>query len=128
MVFHYILAGLAVLGIGFLCLHFLIMRNVFANPEFFRNLPNARPLPFQNARFFAVLNVFYLFGILLFVAAAVLNVLSAVFLGRRQHRTFSYVVAGIDCLQIPFGTALGVCTIIVLSRDSVAELYETHPT
>ncbi len=29
---------------------------------------------------------------------------------------FSIVVAGLDCFQIPFGTALGVFTIIVLSR------------
>ena len=33
------------------------------------------------------------------------------------------MVAGIDCIQIPFDTALGVLTIIVLIRDSVRETY-----
>jgi hypothetical protein len=33
------------------------------------------------------------------------------------------IIAVLNCLQIPFGTALGVFTIIVLSRDSVRELY-----
>jgi hypothetical protein len=59
----------------------------------------------------------------IFVVAAVLNVVSGIFLRQRRHRIFSFVIAGLDCLQIPFGTALGVFAIIVLSRDSVRQLY-----
>ena len=61
--------------------------------------------------------------------ACAANLLSALFLWRRQHRMFSMVVGGLNCLQIPFGTALGVFTILVLSRDSVQELYAgvAHP-
>ena len=44
-------------------------------------------------------------------------------LQRRRHRTFTFVMAGINCLHVPFGTALGVFTIIVLQRPSVAALY-----
>ncbi|MCX6922874.1 MAG: hypothetical protein NT154_06635 [Verrucomicrobia bacterium] len=36
---------------------------------------------------------------------------------------FSLMIGGLNCLQIPFGSALGVFTIIVLSRDSVRDLY-----
>jgi hypothetical protein len=36
---------------------------------------------------------------------------------------FSLVVTGITCLSFPFGTALGVFTIIVLTRGSVRQLY-----
>jgi hypothetical protein len=32
-------------------------------------------------------------------------------------------VAGINCLWVPLGTALGVCTFIVLLRESVNKLY-----
>jgi hypothetical protein len=128
MVFHYVLAGLAVLGIAFLCLHFLVMTTVFANPEIWKAPQKVnQPLPFNPAQFFAILRWFYLFAGLLLVLAGVLNVLSAFYLGRRRHRTFSIVVAGLNCLQIPFGTALGVCAIIVLSRDSVRQLYEAGP-
>jgi len=59
----------------------------------------------------------------IFLFGMLLNVLSAVFLWQRRRRVFSFVVGGLNCLQIPFGTALGVFTIIVLSRDSVRELY-----
>ena len=57
------------------------------------------------------------------VIGMVLNLLSAGFLWQKRNRLFSIVIAGLDCLQIPFGTALGVFTIIVLSRESVRELY-----
>jgi hypothetical protein len=36
---------------------------------------------------------------------------------------FCLVMAGIACIFMPFGTALGVLTIIVLMRDSVRELF-----
>jgi hypothetical protein len=58
---------------------------------------------------------------------AVLTFFSARFLGRQRHRIFSLVVAGLNCLLVPFGTVLGVFTLVVLSRPSVAALYEGEP-
>ncbi len=58
------------------------------------------------------------------VAAVVLNILSGIYLRARKHRTFSLVVAGMNCLQFPLGTVLGVFTFVVLDRQSVKELYE----
>ncbi len=55
--------------------------------------------------------------------AAVLTIMGANRMRRRTSRTFSIVVAGIQTLFFPFGTALGVFAIIVLTRDSVRELY-----
>jgi hypothetical protein len=37
------------------------------------------------------------------------------FIHRRVNRTFSIVIAGINCLHF-FGTALGIFTLIVLTR------------
>ena len=59
-----------------------------------------------------------------FVVSAIANVLSGVFLGRRKYRTFSLVVAVMNCIHIPLGTVLGVFTIIVLLRPSVREVYD----
>jgi hypothetical protein len=42
---------------------------------------------------------------------------------RRKWRTFCCVVAGYACLHPPFGTALGVCTLLVLLRQSVRDLF-----
>ncbi|MCX7005846.1 MAG: hypothetical protein NTY53_01085 [Kiritimatiellaeota bacterium] len=44
-------------------------------------------------------------------------------LKRRVARTFCLVVAGIECLIVPFGTVLGVFTIVVLMQDTARELF-----
>jgi len=44
-------------------------------------------------------------------------------LRRRQRRMFCVVIAAILCAFFPFGTALGVFTLIVLFRPSVQALY-----
>jgi hypothetical protein len=45
-------------------------------------------------------------------------------LKERRRRTFCLVMAGLSCLQIPWGTAIGICTILVLSRPSVKAMFE----
>ena len=72
---------------------------------------------------FAVMKWFYLTGAVWFASSGVLNLISGICLRARKGRTFSLVVAGLNCLHIPLGTVLGVFTIIVLIRDSVRELY-----
>ena len=119
-VFHFILAGLALFGIGFLGLHYFIMHSVFANPQLWKNNPGGGPPP----EFFAIFVWFYVAGGVLLGLVSVLKVLSGVFLRQRKHRMFSQVVAGLDCVQIPFGTALGVCTMMVLFRETVRQSYE----
>ncbi len=44
-------------------------------------------------------------------------------LTRLNARTFSFVFACIICAFMPFGTLLGVFTLIVLSRDSVQRMF-----
>ena len=117
-IFHFVFSGLALIGIGFLFVHYTIMHTVFSNPEMWKNQRDAPP-----KAFFDVFIWFYLFAGAMLLIGLAMNVILGLFLQRRRHRIFSLVVAGLDCLQIPFGTALGVFTIVVLSRESVRQLY-----
>jgi len=54
---------------------------------------------------------------------AVLQYLAGRYIARRQHRTFCLIVAGLNCLALPYGTLAGVMTFIVLGRDSVQALF-----
>ena len=47
-------------------------------------------------------------------------------ISQRKHRMFCMVVAGISCLFIPYGTILGVFTLLVLQRPSVRDIFD-HP-
>jgi len=119
-IFHFVGAGLAVIGLLFLLAHYAMFHVIFANPKIWENQKQALP----PAEFFAMLKWFYLIFGVWFLASGVLNLISGLFIRARKHRTFSLVVAGINCLHIPLGTVLGVFTIIVLIRDSVQETYE----
>ena len=60
----------------------------------------------------------------LFIAFGIAQILSAKFIKGKKHRIFSFVIAVINILSFPYGTILGIMTIIVLSRSSVIELYQ----
>jgi hypothetical protein len=119
-IFHFVGAGFALLGILFLLVHFAMFHAFFANPKMWQDQKQGPP----PAEIFAVFKWFYLIFGVWFLASAVLNVVSGLCLRAKKHRTFSLIVAGVNCLHIPIGTVLGVFTIIVLIRDSVRELYD----
>jgi hypothetical protein len=48
-------------------------------------------------------------------------------ISRRKHYTFCFIMACVECLSVPFGTVLGVFTILVLNRASVKELFNPKP-
>ena len=121
-IFHFVGAGLALIGILFLIGHFTVFHFVFDNPKMWENNRQGPP----PAVFLAIFKVLYLVFGLWFLASCILNVMSGLFLRARKYRTFSMVVAIINCLHVPLGTTLGVFTIIVLLRDSVRESYETN--
>ncbi|MHA3773981.1 hypothetical protein ACXR0O_20815 [Verrucomicrobiota bacterium sgz303538] len=123
-IFHFIIAGLAVVGLAFLMIHYMVMSSVFSNPEMWKgNGHHAAPPPKEFFMFFKWLYAFV--GVFLLLGA-IGNLLSAFYLRARKNRMFSLVIAGLNCLQVPLGTVLGVFTIVVLTRDSVRETYESQ--
>ena len=61
--------------------------------------------------------------ILIGLAYAISVLLTGRFIAHRKHHTFCFVVACISTLFTPFGTVLGIFTIIVLLRPSVKALF-----
>ena len=111
---YYIYAGMSAF-FGLFGLLYIVLGLVVAPMVPIRNGDPAFP-----AYIFVVLG-----GIFLVLVAAVTTaeLLIARYLKRRQHYTFCLIVAGFNCLWIPFGTALGVFTILVLQRLSVKALF-----
>ena len=119
-IFHFVGTGFAVIGMLFLLAHYAMLHTVFDNPKMWENQKGGPP----PAEFFAIFKWFYLIFGIWFAASGVLNVMSGLFIRARKRRTFSMIVAGINCVHVPLGTVLGVFTLIVLMRDSVRESYE----
>jgi len=119
-VFHFLISGLAIVEIGFLVLHHFMMDQLFSNPDLWKSGRNDALPPKE---FFEIFKWFYVFMGVALIVGATLNLVSGLFLRQRKHRMFCLVVAGLNCFQFPFGTALGVFTIMVLIRDSVRRTY-----
>jgi len=72
-------------------------------------------------------NIIWFMG-LFFICMFVANMASAYFMRSRLYRTFSVVIAGLNCLFVPVGTALGIYTLMVMHRDPVISLYSMDST
>lgn len=130
---HYVMAGLSVAGLAFLVLHYTMVRFVFTQVDKIETATAASAKTGETSQpmaqglfseqFFGVFLWFYvLFGIII-VAGGILTFLSGRFMSQRKNRTFSMVIAGLSCLVFP-NVILGIFTLIVLTRPSVARLYE----
>lgn len=62
--------------------------------------------------------------ILVLLLTTTLQFLVARFLEQRRAHTFCFVIAVLNCLNMPIGTVLGVLTLIVLMRPSVQAMFE----
>jgi hypothetical protein len=123
-VFHFVLSGLVAMVMAGLFVHYFFMHYFFSRPELWKGNNGVAP----PKGFFEIFIWFYIVMGTLLAIAFVANILSGIFLLKRKFRMFSLVVAGLDCVQIPFGTVLGVFTLVVLLRDSVRESYVAGQT
>jgi hypothetical protein len=62
--------------------------------------------------------------LILGLTIAALYFVTARSLGQHRRRTFCLVMAALSCFYIPWGTAIGICTILVLIRPEVKNLFE----
>jgi len=119
-IFHYVVGGLTALFACFPIFH-LIMGLSFLFGGF--GPPPEEEFPFRifGLMFTLIPAAIILTGWVLagFIAAAGYH------MSKRKHYTFCLVIAGVECIFIPFGTVLGIFTIIVLGRPEVKALFET---
>jgi hypothetical protein len=116
-IFHFVIAGLSGLGVPLLFLYYAMMKAVFNDPHL-RASGQTPP-----AEVVTLLFWFFIVAGTILLIVCTLNVLSGLFIRQRRHLLFSMIVSGIDCLQVPFGTAVGIFSFIVFSRDFVRTLY-----
>lgn len=120
-IFHYVLAGMLALFACFPLMYVLMgLLFVFAPAKMD---PHGQPPP----AFIGWILVAFGFAFsLVGWALAVLTLVAGRNIAARRRLLFCQVIAGVVCLFMPFGTVLGVFTLIVLMRPSVKELFDTN--
>jgi hypothetical protein len=119
-IFHYVVAGMTALFASFPIIHFLIGTAMVIGSGF-AGSKSGEPM-LVGAFFMVFAAVWILAGWTL----AICVLAAGRSIAARRRYTFCIVVAGlIAATCMPFGTALGVFTIIVLVRPSVKEAFAT---
>jgi hypothetical protein len=124
-IFHYVVGGLTALFACFPLIHLGLGLAMLFSPEFFHTKPGEQPPPQ------AIGWLFTCIGGLMFLAGqamAVCTVVAGRFIARRKRYWFIFVMACIECAFFPFGTVLGVFTIVTLSRETVKRLFGVTPS
>ncbi len=117
-IFHYLLGGLSALFAFFPICHLTVgivmLADIIVHPS-----ATDRPSVIFALMFIVIPIIFILVGL----TYAVSLFLAGRFIAGRKHHSFCFVVACINTLFAPFGTVLGVFTIIALLRPSVKALF-----
>jgi hypothetical protein len=119
--FHCVVAGLGALSACVPFIHVSIGVLIVTRPEFMNGGRGSPPPEWLGYLFIALGGLFVLFG----WVAAICTFISGRYLAMRKSRMFSFVVAAALCMFMPFGTVLGIFTIVVLSKESVQRLYSS---
>ena len=114
-IFHYVVGAMTALFACFPLIHLAIGIAMLCGAFDGKDAP-----PRILGLFFVIFPVIF---ILCGWVLAVCMIIAGRKLARYQARTYCLVLAAIECIFVPFGTVLGVFTIIVLMKDSVKELF-----
>jgi hypothetical protein len=123
-ILHYVVSGLVALIALFPVLHLVIGLFLIFAPDKFAGQGQGPPPALVGW-------VFVIFALLFITVGwifAAFVLVTGRFLARRKHYTFCLVMAAIECVFMPFGTILGVFTIVVLMRESVKPLFAIGPS
>ena len=105
---HYVMGSLYILFSSMFIFHFAFMLVAALNPE----------------GLFVLMATFVGFFILLGWTCGGLTIYAGRCIRRRSKRLFAVVMACLNLIGIPFGTLLGISTLLVLTRSSVKKSFE----
>lgn len=118
--FHYIVGGITALFACIPLVH-IFLGLAMISGKLFENGKGGPP-PFLGWIFVIMGSIFIVLG----WCMAIMILIAGRQLKRRKHRVFCMAAAGIECIMMPFGTVLGVFTLIALNKDSIRALFDVQ--
>jgi hypothetical protein len=119
--FHYVMGGLQIFICSFPLFHVLAGLFLLVAPAHIFDVRGDEIIPLRifGGFFMVIGGIFVLAGWTL----GLCTIWSGRYIALRRKRTFSIVMGAINCMHFPFGTALGVFTLILLTKDEAKVLY-----
>ena len=118
------MAALCAAGIGLLVWHYLRMHNAFLeiSPK-----KGQKGYSASMGQFLETFKWFYVVSGTVLAVVGASDLVSALLIRRRRLLAVSLLVACLNCVVLPVGTALAAFTLVVLLRDSVRRAYAAGP-
>ncbi|MCE0497640.1 MAG: hypothetical protein LV481_06820 [Methylacidiphilales bacterium] len=123
---YYIAGVMTIVGVSFLLIHFTIFLLLGLHPQIFAHQTGAdghQGNPPPPGLFLGLAGVIAIIILLGWIFGA-FQIYAGHCMKKRRHLLLVMIVAGFECVFIPWGTALGVFTFIVLNRPTVKWLFE----
>jgi hypothetical protein len=120
-IFTFVYAGVSALFAFFPVIHLSIGISMLNGSLFGGSAPSDTEFPFN--MFALMFTIIPAIMILAGLTYAIALAISGNFLLKKRHYLFCMIMAGISCAFAPFGTVLGIFTILLLQRPSVKELF-----
>ena len=116
-IFHYVVAAITALFACFPIIHLVVGIGLLISG--FDSSEGDAPPAFVGWLFIIIAICFIAAGWTL----AILIAVAGKRLSLKVHYKYCLIIAAIECIFMPFGTILGILTIIVLSRPSVKQIF-----
>ncbi len=123
-IFHYVFAGITGISACFPIFHLIMGLSMLFGNFYPEEVGAEIPFPFEmfGLMFTLIPAAIIIIGWVFAIAIAI----SGYFLSKRRNYLYCLIVAGISCVFMPFGTILGVFTIVVLMKDDVKNLFSNN--
>jgi hypothetical protein len=123
-IFHYVFAGITGLTACFPIFHLIMGLTMLFGDFYPQEVSPEMPFPFEvfGLMFTIIPAAIILLGWAFAIAAAI----SGYFLSKRRNYNYCLIIAGISCVFMPFGTILGVFTLVELLKDDVKALFSQN--
>jgi len=118
-IFHYVVGGLGCLFSCMTIFHIVIGLIIIIAPEKMGGHNDEFMPGFAGWMFFIMGATFFIIG----QAISIAIIMSGRFISKRINYMYSFIVGCVECMFVPFGTVLGIFSIIVLSKESVKKIY-----
>jgi hypothetical protein len=119
-VFYFVIGGLSLLGAFILLIYIIVIRVIFSNHQIQSSIQSEAPVV---ETVFGVISIVLIILFFFVLTVGILQILAGFRIRQKRNRTFVLVMGVLALPSFPFGTALGVFTIIVLSRPVVHEMF-----
>lgn len=121
-IFYFVFGGLSLLVAFILLIYVLILGFIFSNNTI-RESMESQPDGEVVGYVFGVVSIVFLVLFVFILIIGVLQIMAGFKIRQKRNRIFNMVIGVLALPSFPLGTALGIFTIIVLSRPSVIEMF-----